>query len=117
MEGNALAYIALAALAAYAAVVRLRGRKAPQSKVKAKLAAGAKIVDVRTPAEYSGGSYPGAANIPLDQLPSRLGDLPKDRPLVLFCASGMRSARAARLLKRAGFADLTNAGGLADMPR
>ena len=88
------------------------------SIVKEKIAKGARIIDVRTPAEFKDGSYPGAINIPLASLMARMHELePKDIPIVLFCASGARSARGARLLKMAGFADVTNAGGLDDMPR
>ena len=82
-----------------------------------KIRAGARIIDVRTPGEFSGSSYPRAKNIPLDVLPSRMADLPKDKPIVLYCASGARSARAARLLRQAGFTDVINAGGLGSMPR
>lgn len=86
--------------------------------LKEKIAAGARVVDVRTPAEFQDGSYPGAVNIPLGLLPLRLGELePKDRPIILFCASGARSGQGARLLKQAGFAEVINAGGLDDMPQ
>jgi phage shock protein E len=87
------------------------------SNVKDKIKAGAKIIDVRTTGEFADEAYPGAVNIPLNELPGRLNELgPKDRPLVLYCASGARSAQAARLLKQEGFADVVNAGGLDDMP-
>jgi phage shock protein E len=57
-------------------------------------------------------------NVPLAVLPARLGDLgPKEGPIVVYCASGARSAQAARLLKLAGFTHVVNAGGLDDMPR
>ena len=86
--------------------------------VKDKIAAGAKVVDVRTPAEFKDGSYPGAINIPISVLPVRMNELePKDKPIVLFCASGARSGQGARLLKQAGFTDVINAGGLDDMPQ
>ncbi|HVP19135.1 MAG TPA: rhodanese-like domain-containing protein [Spirochaetia bacterium] len=88
------------------------------STVKEKIAAGARLVDVRTPAEFRDGSYPGAINIPLASLPARLHELePKNASIVLFCASGARSAQGARLLKQAGFSDVVNAGGLDDMPK
>ena len=41
---------------------------------------------------------------------------PKDKPIVLYCASGARSGQGARFLKQAGFTDVINAGGLDDMP-
>ena len=86
--------------------------------VKDKIAAGARVVDVRTPAEFKDGSYPGAINIPISLLPVRMNELePKDKPIVLFCASGARSGQGARLLKQAGFTDVINAGGLDDMPQ
>ncbi len=88
------------------------------SAIKDKIKAGAKIIDVRTPGEFADEAYPGAVNIPLNVLPSKLGALgQKDKSIVLYCASGARSASAARLLKQAGYTDVVNAGGLDDMPR
>ena len=96
--------------------LRLQGaRKMPTSLVKQKIGAGATIIDVRTPEEFRDGAYPGAINIPLSDL-TRLTAIPQDRPVVLYCASGARSASAARTLRQAGFTDVVNAGGLADMP-
>ena len=87
------------------------------STVREKIAAGARIVDVRTPAEFKDGAYPGAINIPISSLPARMSELePKEAAIVLYCASGARSGQGARLLKQAGFTDVTNAGGLDDMP-
>jgi phage shock protein E len=86
--------------------------------VREKIRAGARVIDVRTPGEFLDGAYPGAVNIPLPMLPLRMLELePKDKPLVLYCESGARSGHAARLLKQAGFTDVINAGGLADMPK
>ena len=86
--------------------------------VRDKIAAGARVVDVRTPAEFADGAYPGAMNIPLAELPARMHELePKDRPTVLYCASGARSGQGTRFLKQNGFTDVVNAGGLDDMPR
>jgi phage shock protein E len=108
---------ALVAVGAYLVVRKFIGGKAAMSTVKQKIEAGAKIVDVRTPEEFRDGGYPGAVNIPLQVLGARMNELPKDKPVVLYCASGGRSGMAARQLKQAGFADVTNAGGLGDMPR
>ena len=86
--------------------------------IKEKITAGARIIDVRSAGEFHDGAYPGAVNIPLATLPARLRELePKDRPIVVYCASGARSGQAARILKQAGFSDVVNAGGLSDMPR
>jgi phage shock protein E len=111
--------IAAVAIAGFYLLRILRGGgKAPASKVAEKLKAGAMVIDVRTPQEYRGGAYPGARNVPVDDLSDSLGKLgPKDGPIVVYCASGARSSRAAGILKAAGFLDVTNAGGLAAMPR
>lgn len=83
-----------------------------------KINAGAAIIDVRSPDEYADGYYPGARNIPVSVLLSRIADVgPKDHPVVVYCASGGRSALALQLLKANGFADVVNAGGLEDMPQ
>ena len=108
---------AVVAVGAWLVVRRFVGGKAAMSTVKQKIEAGARIVDVRSPEEFRDGGYPGAVNIPLQVLGARMGELPKDRPVVLYCASGARSGLAARQLKAAGFVDVTNAGGLGDMPR
>lgn len=118
MDMNIL-YVAGAALAVYLVFQRLSGvRRTPAPEVLAAIKSGAKIIDVRTPGEFSSGSYRKAKNIPLADLASRLGDLgAKDGTLVVYCASGSRSAQATKLLRRAGFSKVMNAGGLADMPR
>lgn len=85
--------------------------------LKDKIAAGATILDVRTAEEYGEVRYPGAINIPVDALPKRLDSVgPKDKPVIVYCASGGRSSLAATILKRAGFTDVTNAGGIGSMP-
>lgn len=117
MDSNTTLYLGLAALVVLFIARRLRTRKAPASVVLEKIRSGAKIIDVRSPQEFAGSSYPRARNIPLDALPARMVDLPKDKPIVLYCASGARSAQAARMLRKAGFADVISAGGLVDMPR
>ena len=84
----------------------------------AKIQAGAKIVDVRSPAEFADGHYAKAINIPVNTLQGRYKDFGlKDKPIIVYCASGARSAMAARMLKAEGFTDVTNGGGLSDMPK
>ena len=71
------------------------------------------LVDVRTPEEYAEGHIPGSMNIPLAALPARmdeLGDL--DRPLFVHCLSGGRSGQAVMFLKREGFTNVKNIGGI-----
>ena len=78
------------------------------------VAKGGRLVDVRTPGEFAAGHLSGARNIPLYELGGRLGELePKDGPIVLYCASGTRSAMAKRTLKRAGFTGVHNLGSMA----
>lgn len=71
---------------------------------------GAVVVDVRSPAEYAAGARPGSLNIPLSEIQTRCTLLDKDKPVVVCCASGTRSALAARVLKSLGFAEVVNAG-------
>ena len=87
------------------------------SGLENKIKAGAKIVDVRTVEEFEEEHFPNALNIPVDQIQRRLIELgEKNKPLVLYCASGARSAYAAKILRSAGYTDVINAGGLNDMP-
>lgn len=74
------------------------------------------VLDVRTPEEFSYGAYPGAVNIPLDALESKVDEIgDKNREITLYCASGARSAYGANILKAYGFTNLKNGGGLMDM--
>ena len=68
------------------------------------------LVDVREPGEYAAGHIPGALNAPLSTLAE--AELPKDRPLFLYCLRGSRSARAASLLKRRGYNRVRSIGGI-----
>lgn len=61
------------------------------------------IVDVREPAEWESGHLPGAVSLPQCDLASRLDELPRDRELLVVCAGGTRSRRAAGFLQIAGF--------------
>lgn len=91
---------------------QLAGKVAP-GKARSLVEGGARLVDVRTPGEFAGGHIEGAVNVPLQELDARLGEVgEKARPVVLYCASGMRSASAARLLKRAGFQDVHDLGAI-----
>jgi len=76
----------------------------------------ASIVDVRTPQEFAEGHYPGAVNIPLDQVPARIEEFAEmKKPIVAYCRSGNRSGQAMAILKQAGINDVINGGGLTDM--
>ncbi|MDQ1683392.1 MAG: sulfur-carrier protein adenylyltransferase/sulfurtransferase [Frankiaceae bacterium] len=69
------------------------------------------LVDVREPAEWEIVRIPGAVLIPKGDLPSRLSDLPQDKPVVMYCKTGIRSAETLALLKNAGFKDAMHVQG------
>jgi adenylyltransferase/sulfurtransferase len=85
------------------------------SEVAEKIASGADVVliDVREPYEWSAGHVEQATHIPLAQVPSRLGDIPRDREVVMVCRSGGRSERARQYLAEQGYTKVKNlAGGM-----
>lgn len=87
------------------------------SGLKEKIKAGAKIVDVRSYEEFNEEAYPNAINIPVDEVQARINEFGQlDNPIIVYCASGSRSAYAAKILKSYGYKDVVNAGGLDDMP-
>jgi NADPH-dependent 2,4-dienoyl-CoA reductase/sulfur reductase-like enzyme/rhodanese-related sulfurtransferase len=69
------------------------------------------VLDVRTPEEFAAGHLPDAVNIPVDELRSRLAELPHDRPLVAYCQVGQRGYLAVRLLREAGYQAMNLSGG------
>jgi hydroxyacylglutathione hydrolase len=71
----------------------------------------AATVDVRARSEWAAGHLPGAVNLPLGELDSRLAELPHDRPVILHCQSGARAAIAASLLRARGVSDVRLYGG------
>ncbi len=76
---------------------------------------GAQIIDVRTPAEFSGGHIRGSVNIPLDSLQKQMSKIKKDKPVITCCASGMRSASAKHILLSNGYPEVHNGGGWAGL--
>ncbi|QED48609.1 rhodanese-like domain-containing protein [Cytobacillus dafuensis] len=71
----------------------------------------AQLIDVREPNEFEAGHILGARNIPLSQMKVRLKELRPDKPVYLYCQSGMRSGRAAQFLYRKGYKDLSHLQG------
>jgi rhodanese-related sulfurtransferase len=84
----------------------------PVADALAVQAEGALVLDVREAAEVAQGSVPGAVHIPLGDLPSRLGELPRDRVIACLCRSGNRSGTAANYLNEQGFDALNLVGGM-----
>ncbi|MCC6906041.1 MAG: rhodanese-like domain-containing protein [Anaerolineae bacterium] len=71
------------------------------------------LVDVRTPEEFASGHIAGAVNIPVEELSAHLSEFPTDRPTVVYCRSGNRSATAASQLAASGY-DVYDLGGIID---
>ncbi|MDR2196458.1 MAG: FAD-dependent oxidoreductase [Coriobacteriales bacterium] len=71
----------------------------------------AQLIDVRSFGEYQQGSIEGFANIPLDELRARLGELDCTKPVYLLCQSALRSYIAARILMQSGFAEVSHLAG------
>ena len=69
------------------------------------------VVDVRTSQEYAQGHLQGAINIPLSDLPLRIGGLGQNRPILVYCRTGYRSAQASCILVKAGFTKVYNLEG------
>ena len=72
---------------------------------------GAFFLDVRTPEEFDCGAIPGAVNIPHTALRNRLNEVPKDRPIVINCGSGLRGYIADRILRQNGYKNTVNLSG------
>jgi len=74
------------------------------------------IIDVRTAQEFAGGAYPDAINIPLDDLQRRINEIgSQSREIILYCASGARSAYGLKVLQHHGFTNVKNGGGIMQM--
>jgi rhodanese-related sulfurtransferase len=102
---NAVGYLegGMTALEAHPDLVRTTERITAQALAEM-LADGAQpwILDVRAPKEWEAGHLQGSVNIPLNQLAERVGEVPRDREVVVHCQGGYRSAIAASLLQAHG---------------
>ncbi len=76
------------------------------------------LLDVRTHPEHVSGHIPGSTLLTLDELPSRTAKVLQDqnKPIVVYCHSGARSAQAARILGKMGYADVRDLGGIMFWP-
>ena len=81
------------------------------AETAAKRDAGAFILDVRTQEEWNEYHIPGSTLITLDQLETRLNEVPKDKEVVVVCRSGNRSQPGRDILKNAGFPQVTSMSG------
>jgi len=80
-------------------------------------AKGALIIDVRSVGEFQGGHIRGSKNIPLNTIENKINDIKKEnKPVIVCCQSGMRSAQAASILKR-NYIEVINGGGWQSLDR
>lgn len=103
------------ALAGYVAENVLSGRMTPiyWREVRDMDRSAVTLVDVRTPEEFAAGAVEGAINIPLDSMRQSLDRIPADKPVVVYCAVGLRGYLASNILRQHGFKDVRNLiGGL-----
>lgn len=82
----------------------------PEADFKGLVKKGAQVVDVRSRDEYASGHVKGSINIPLPELQRSLAKISKNKPVIVCCASGMRSGSAKGLLEDKGF-EVYNGGG------
>ncbi len=74
------------------------------------------FLDVRTPEEVAQGTVTSSANIPLQELSHQIAELPKEKPIFVFCRSGVRSQKASSLLSAQGFTVYNIEGGFLKAP-
>lgn len=112
---NILAVVLLLAATAFVFLRQSGGFKDvdPAAAMKLVGTPGTLILDVRNPGEFAEGYIQGAKLIPLPELENRLGQLgdKKDAPILVYCASGGRSASASMLLQRSGWTNVSNLRG------
>lgn len=75
---------------------------------------GVTVLDVREPVEWQHGHIEGAVHVPLQELPGRLEELPRDQQLLVVCKVGGRSSQATAFLQEKGFEAVNLAGGMLD---
>lgn len=106
--------IIVGAFIVYSVITWLYQRKIVKTLTEDEFRAGyrkAQLIDVREPNEFEAGHVLGARNIPLSQLKMRMKEIRPDKPVYLYCQSGMRSGRAAQFLYRKGYKDLSQLQG------
>jgi len=81
-------------------------------EVERRVDEGGFLLDVRTVGEYERGHLEGAVNIPIDELRNRLDDIPRERPVLVYCHTGIRSYTACRMLTLSGYRSRNLSGGL-----
>jgi rhodanese-related sulfurtransferase len=98
-------------MAGFVAAGEIRGDHPQIGVASLQEAQDAFLMDVRSPKEFATGSIAGAINIPIDELRSRVGELPKNRRIVTYCLVGQRGYLATRILRQAGYDAVNLSGG------
>ena len=114
METLYLLLIIVGAILVYSLITWLYQKKIVKTLTEEEFRAGyrkAQLIDVREPNEFEAGHILGARNIPISQMKMRLQEIRPDKPVYLYCQSGMRSGRAAQTLYRKGYKDLSHLQG------
>jgi phage shock protein E len=88
----------------------------PSEDLAALVKGGAQIIDVRTREEFNSRHVKGSLNIPLQNLPTQLNKISKEKPVIVCCASGMRSGSAKTVLQSKGYT-VYNGGGWTSLQR
>lgn len=112
MDTQSLVIVIVAAIG-FAVVWWLKRPDLSSTRARELVAGGARLVDVRSAGEFAATHLEGARNIPVGEIGRRareLGD--KSKPVIVYCASGTRSAMAKRTLKSAGFSEVYNLGAM-----
>jgi phage shock protein E len=82
-------------------------------EARALVAVGARLVDVRSAGEFAGGALPGAINVPVEHLNTRLKDVGKpESTIIVYCLSGNRSAFAKKVLEKSGYTAVRDLGAM-----
>ena len=106
--------IILVAIITYSVTMYFYQKKILKTLTEEEFRAGyrkAQLIDVREPKEYEAGHILGARNIPLTQMKTRIKEIRPDQPVYIYCQNTMRSGRAAQLLRKKGYKELSTLKG------
>lgn len=108
MKRGFLAVLLFALMATAACTSGTKDITSSEAKIIIDKSNNAYLLDVRTPDERRQGYIPGSVLIPIDMVEKRMAEIPKDRPVIVYCAVGSRSKSVASLLERSGYAEVYN---------
>jgi phage shock protein E len=111
MERRTMIQLGAFVVAVGAGALVLGQRRSSESEARRWVREGARLVDVRSPAEFAAGHITGAVNVPVDRLESQLDTVgARDGAVVVYCASGRRSRWATEKLRAAGYTRVLDLG-------